>query len=36
MSDSVERLFTAVVAARELDPAVSRTARLLRSGQAKM
>jgi phosphoribosyl-ATP pyrophosphohydrolase len=36
MSDSVERLFAAVVAARELDPAVSRTARLLRSGQAKM
>src|SRR5215471_16889810 len=36
MSDSVERLFVAVVAARELDPAVSRTARLLRSGQAKM
>jgi phosphoribosyl-ATP pyrophosphohydrolase len=36
MSDSLERLYAAVVAARDLDPAVSRTARLLRSGQAKM
>ena len=36
MSDSLERLYAAVVAARDLDPAVSRTARLLRSGHAKM
>ena len=36
MSDSLDRLYAAVVAARNLDPAVSRTARLLRSGQAKM
>src|SRR5260221_7885607 len=36
MSDSLERLYAAVVAARDLDPAISRTARLLRAGQAKM
>jgi phosphoribosyl-ATP pyrophosphohydrolase len=36
MSDSLDRLYAAVVAARDLDPAVSRTARLLHSGQAKM
>ena len=36
MSDSLDRLYAAVVAARDLDPAVSRTSRLLRSGQAKM
>jgi len=36
MSDSLDRLYAAVVAARDLDPATSRTARLLRSGQAKM
>src|SRR5215467_994345 len=36
MSDSLDRLYAAVVAARDLDPAVSRTARLLRSGQAKI
>jgi phosphoribosyl-ATP pyrophosphohydrolase len=36
MSDSVERLYKAIVAAKELDPGVSRTARLLRRGQAKM
>ena len=36
MSDSLDRLYAAVVAARDLDPAVSRTARLLRAGQAKM
>jgi phosphoribosyl-ATP pyrophosphohydrolase len=36
MSDSLDRLYAAVVAARDLDPAVSRTARLLQSGQAKM
>jgi phosphoribosyl-ATP pyrophosphohydrolase len=36
MSDSVDRLYKAIVAAKELDPGVSRTARLLRGGQAKM
>jgi phosphoribosyl-ATP pyrophosphohydrolase len=36
MSDSLDRLYAAVVAARDLDPAVSRTSRLLRAGQAKM
>jgi phosphoribosyl-ATP pyrophosphohydrolase len=36
MSDSLDRLYSAVLAARDLDPADSRTARLLRSGQAKM
>ena len=36
MTDSVERLHEAVIAARHADPASSRTARLLRSGRAKM
>ena len=36
MSDSLERLFEAVLAARQADPATSRTARLLRAGRAKM
>ena len=36
MSDSLERLYVAVLAARDLDPAVSRTARLFQSGPAKM
>lgn len=36
MTDSVERLYKAVVAARDLDPVTSRTAKLLRGGQAKM
>ena len=36
MSDSLERLYVAVLAARDLDPAVSRTARLFRRGPAKM
>jgi phosphoribosyl-ATP pyrophosphohydrolase len=36
MSDSLERLFQAVTAAKDLDPASSRTARLFRRGQAKM
>src|SRR5882672_7175522 len=36
MSDSIARLYEAVLAARSADPAVSRTARLLRSGRAKM
>jgi phosphoribosyl-ATP pyrophosphohydrolase len=36
MSDSLERLYAAVLAARDLDPAVSRTARLYHRGPAKM
>ncbi len=36
MSDSLDRLYTAVLAARDLDPEASRTARLLRQGPAKM
>ena len=36
MSDSLERLYEAVLIARKADPAVSRTARLLRAGRAKM
>ena len=36
MSDSVDRLHEAVIAARHGDPASSRTARLLRSGRSKM
>jgi phosphoribosyl-ATP pyrophosphohydrolase len=36
MTDSIDRLFQAVVAARNADPAASRTARLLRSGRSKM
>jgi phosphoribosyl-ATP pyrophosphohydrolase len=36
MSDSVDRLFQAVQAARTVDPVTSRTARLLRAGRAKM
>ena len=36
MTDSVDRLYKAIVAAKELDPGVSRTARLLQRGQAKM
>jgi phosphoribosyl-ATP pyrophosphohydrolase len=36
MSDSIARLYEAVLAAKSADPAVSRTARLLRSGRAKM
>jgi phosphoribosyl-ATP pyrophosphohydrolase len=36
MSDSLDRLFAAVMAARGGDPSTSRTARLLRSGRAKM
>lgn len=35
MSDSLERLYLAVQAAQRLDPAVSRTARLLSRGPAK-
>ena len=36
MSDSLDRLYQAVIAARDLDPAVSRTARLFQRGPAKM
>jgi phosphoribosyl-ATP pyrophosphohydrolase len=36
MTDSVERLYAGVIAARHGDPTRSRTARLLRSGRAKM
>jgi phosphoribosyl-ATP pyrophosphohydrolase len=36
MSDSIDRLCAAVLAARNADPASSRTARLLRAGRAKM
>jgi len=36
MTDSVARLYEAVIALRSADPAKSRTARLLRSGRAKM
>jgi phosphoribosyl-ATP pyrophosphohydrolase len=36
MSDSLERLYQAVLAAKDLDPAISRTARLFQHGPAKM
>jgi phosphoribosyl-ATP pyrophosphohydrolase len=36
MSDSLDRLYQAVIAARDLDPATSRTARLFQRGPAKM
>ena len=36
MSDSLDRLYEAVRAARTADPATSRTARLLRAGRGKM
>src|SRR6195952_1007464 len=36
MSDSLDRLYQAVIAAKDLDPAVSRTARLFQRGPAKM
>ncbi len=36
MNDSVARLYDAVIAVRDADPAKSRTARLLRAGRAKM
>jgi phosphoribosyl-ATP pyrophosphohydrolase len=36
MSDSIDRLYQAVLAARDLDPATSRTARLFQRGPAKM
>jgi phosphoribosyl-ATP pyrophosphohydrolase len=36
MTDSLDRLYRAVLEARTADPAVSRTARLLRAGRGKM
>src|SRR5262245_10670575 len=36
MSDSLDRLYQAVVAAQAADPVSSRTARLLRAGRSKM
>ena len=36
MSDSLDRLYDAVMAARSADPATSRTARLLRAGRGKV
>ena len=36
MNDSLERLYLAVIAARDLDPATSRTARLFQRGPSKM
>ena len=36
MSDSLARLYRAVLAAKGADPATSRTARLLRAGRSKM
>src|SRR3982074_1397024 len=36
MSDSLERLYLAVIAAGDLDPATSRTARLFQRGPSKM
>ena len=36
MNDSLERLYAQVTEAKSADPAVSRTAKLMRSGRAKM
>src|SRR6201990_2271759 len=36
MSDSVDRLYEAVLAAKHEDPSTSRTSRLLHAGRAKM
>jgi phosphoribosyl-ATP pyrophosphohydrolase len=36
MSDSLDRLYAAVLTARVADPTTSRTARLLRAGRSKM
>jgi phosphoribosyl-ATP pyrophosphohydrolase len=36
MTDSIGRLYDAVIAAQDADPGQSRTARLLRAGRAKM
>lgn len=36
MSDSLDRLYQAVIAAKDLDPATSRTAKLFQQGPEKM
>jgi phosphoribosyl-ATP pyrophosphohydrolase len=36
MTDSIDRLHEAVLAARQLDPAESRTSRLLQAGRSKV
>src|SRR5262252_11058958 len=36
MSDSLERLYLAVIAAKDIDPATSRTAKLFQRGPSKM
>ena len=36
MADSIDRLYEQVIAAKDADPAVSRTARLLRAGRGKV
>lgn len=36
MTDSLERLYQAVIAAKNLDPAISRTARLFQRGSGKV
>src|ERR1700693_6559049 len=36
MTDSIDRLFDAVLVAKDSDPVVSRTARLLRAGRGKI
>jgi phosphoribosyl-ATP pyrophosphohydrolase len=36
MADSLERLYEQVIAAKDSDPGVSRTAKLLRAGRHKM
>jgi phosphoribosyl-ATP pyrophosphohydrolase len=36
MGDSLERLYQAVIAAKDLDPAISRTARLFQRGPSRM
>ncbi|MGY4304097.1 phosphoribosyl-ATP pyrophosphohydrolase [Bradyrhizobium sp. USDA 4369] len=36
MTDSIDRLYRAVLAARDLDPARSRTAKLMQQGTGKM
>ena len=36
MTDSVDKLYQAVLAAKNADPASSRTARLMRAGRSKM
>ena len=36
MSDSLDRLYDQVIAAKTADPALSRTAKLMRSGRAKI